>query len=350
MNLTSIKLENFRNHERLDLKLAPITAIIGVNGVGKSNIIEAIALLSSCRSYREEDKRNMVMEGKTFARISSGELEIFLQREPTALLKAKIRGVFKRHSEFIGTLRSVVFSPETIDLIYGSPKARRRFIDILISQKDREYLRNLMAYEKVRKERNSLLQRVAERLAEPSELDFWDEEFIKYGVQIIEKRLETILGLNALLSKNYRCISGNNGDLAEIIYHESTGDRRLPQRIAADRQKEIWAKRSLFGPHRDDIRFLLNNHEAATYASRGESKSLVLSLKIAETEILADSDQEKPILLLDDLFSEFDMIRREHLMQFATKYQTIITTTDQALFGGEFQKLIDFVELEKSDG
>ncbi|MFA6963192.1 MAG: DNA replication and repair protein RecF [Patescibacteria group bacterium] len=326
--LTTIELENFRNHKDFRLELSPVTAIIGKNGVGKSNILEAIYLVSACRSFREDDRRNLVMIGNDFARIKADELEIFIQNAPTFLLRAKENGAFRKQSDFIGTKKSVIFSPEMILLINGSPRLRRRFLDIMISQSERHYLKEVMAFEKVRAERNSLLQKIFEHRAQTDELDFWNKEFISLGQSIVEARLLAIKKLNKRLSSLYRSVSGNPKDKLQIEY-ENSAPEGLEEAIKQNIWREIRSKRSLFGPHRDDLVFNLNDKPMASFASRGECRSAILALKIAELEFLTD-ENDKPMLLLDDLFSEFDLDRRSHLSKLIENYQTVLTTTDSS--------------------
>lgn len=345
--LKSLDLENFRNHKSLLVELGQITAIIGQNGIGKSNILEAVFLLSSCRSFRDEDKRNMVHFEADYARAKSDNLEIFIQKNPTFLMRAKKNGLAKKQSEFIGCIKSVVFSPETILLIQGPPSQRRRFIDIMISQRDREYLRDLVDYEKVRSERNSLLARINEHIANANELTFWNEELVRLGKKIIAKRSEAINFLEALVSGLYGDISGNKEDTLIINYQKSVEEGEFVRHLEAIQGREIAARRSLIGPHRDDLQFFLNGHNMAFYSSRGEVRSAILALKIAELNFLSqESASEKPILLLDDLFSEFDEKRREHLGKIIVEYQTIITTTDETYLSSDLQSKCKIIKLK----
>ena len=353
--LKHLKLTNFRNHANFEVKLDKTTVFVGKNGCGKSNILEAIALLSFCRSFRDDDKKNLVKIGADFARITGDTAEIFLQKNPNFIFQAKDKGVIKKQSDFIGRLRSVVFSPETMAIITGSPRYRRKFLDIMISQSDRQYLRALVRYEKVRLERNSLLQRIRANVASESELDFWDKELITEGCSIIESRQKTITYLNTKLSKVYSKISGRTDQL-DLNYENNVIDGRasspfqapkepdgsqrqsdsFAEKLKSMRRREILSGRTFIGPHRDDLVFNLNPFDKlraglcnmANFASRGEIRSAILALKIAELEFLSEGETNQPLLLLDDIFSEFDHNRREHLCDLIETYQTIITTTE----------------------
>jgi DNA replication and repair protein RecF len=345
MRLDHIKLENFRNHLDFETDLGQTTAIIGRNGRGKSNILEAITILSACRSFREEDKRNLVNYDSAYARVTGDSLEVFIQKDPNLLFRAKEKGLVRKQSDYVGLLKSVIFSPESILIVSGSPRLRRRFIDIMISQEDQYYLKNLIQFEKIRKERNSLLTAICERRATEDQLDFWDKEFVEKGESIIAKRLSAIDFLNSKISALYKQISGKDADELMINYENSCGEESLERKMINMRQREIWAKRSLCGPHRDDISFYLNKKEAASFASRGETRSVMLALKIAELNYLEAECEDKPILLLDDLFSEFDADRRGHLSRLVADYQTVMTTTDKKQFPKELIEISTFIEL-----
>lgn len=332
--LHKLSLTNFRNHQKFELILDKITILVGQNGAGKSNVLEAISLLSSCRSFREDDKKNLVQRESSFSRIQGDALEVFIQKEPTSFLKVKIKGVAKKQSSFIGSLKSVIFSPETMLLVTGSPKIRRKFLDMMISQKDRDYLTSLMAYEKIKEQRNSLLQRINEGRASEDELLFWNQELIREGLILSSKRETAINFLNDEIIKVYKEISGDKNDILHILYEKSdVSECEKKQNI----QKEIWQKRTLYGPHRDDIAITLNGYLASSFASRGEIRSAVLSVKIGELHFLQNIDNP-PILLLDDVFSEFDEDRRSHLGELIKNYQTVITTTDQTLLSKKLIK------------
>jgi len=190
--LKHIELENFRNHQKFRADLNNTSIFIGLNASGKTSILEAISLVSSGRSFRTDDKKNLVNYNTDYARVVVDTLEIFIQKNPRLLIQAKRAGVKKKLSEFIGTLQSVVFSPETIDIIIGAPADRRRFLDIMISQSDKEYLQALSQYTKVRRQRNGLLELIKQGRAKISELDFWDIELEKYGRIITKKELKQL--------------------------------------------------------------------------------------------------------------------------------------------------------------
>ncbi len=330
--LKRIELENYRSYKKFKLLLSDINILVGLNGAGKTNILEAFSVLSFGRSFRIDDKKNVINYDCDYARIKTDNLEIFLSKTPRLILKAKLKGVPKKLSEFIGYLPSVVFSPETISVINGSPGERRRFLDIMISQVDKDYLRSLINFKKIKQNRNNLLQNIAKGNSSIEELKFWDKQFVQESKSIIAKRGEAAEFLNRELSIYYQKISDNKTDKLKILYiNNFEGD--LEENLNRGRAREIAYGGSIFGPHRDDLRFELNDKNMANFASRGELKSAVLSLKVTELNFLESKykkelNREMPILLLDDIFSEFDSTRRDHLVKLILKYQSILTATD----------------------
>lgn len=351
--LNSLELENFRNHKKLKIDLNHLTVIVGKNGVGKTNILEAIAMLAFCRSFRSDDKKNVVNEKSEFARIRGDNLEVFVSLVPRLIMKVKINGVPKKASDFIGHLPVVIFSPETIAIIAGSPGERRKFLDIMISQVDKEYLISLMNFKKIRQQRNSLLQKIREGLADKSEMTFWNDEFVRESKIISSKRNEAISFLNQGLAGFYQKISGQRKDdlcLKYIMNYE--GD--LAERMQSILDREIAYGGTILGSHRDDVEFTLNSRNMSKFASRGELKSAILALKLSELAFLEKSERRlqelgqenaQPILLLDDIFSEFDADRRMHLGELILQYQSIVTTTDRQNLSADLLEKAKVIEL-----
>jgi len=325
-----LKIENFRNHIKTDISFDKITVLIGSNGSGKSNILEAVGMISFCRSFRNENAKNLIKYDQDFCKINSDHLEVILSKTPRLSLRAKENGAVRKLSDFIGIIPSVIFSPETLSIVTGSPGERRRFLDLLICQFDKDYLSCLIDYERIRKQRNFLLQRIFERLSEESELLFWDEKLIENAQKIYSKRNESVDFFNQFLSEVYAKIAGDPASQLFVRYEPKVN---LLELLHNNRRREIAAGKTLFGPHRDDFSFILNNVELANFASRGEIRSAVMALKVAEIAFLKEQRKKsyrntEPVLLLDDIFSEFDKERREHLGEIIQQYQTIITTTE----------------------
>ncbi|MCX6810232.1 MAG: AAA family ATPase [Candidatus Berkelbacteria bacterium] len=187
--LRRLSLTNYRNHSKFELELSEITVLVGKNGAGKTNVLESIEILSSCRSFRGDNRLDLIKFDSDYTRVVGDELEVFIQRTPRLLFQVKERGIKRKVADFVGLLPSVVFSPESLEIIIGDPKERRRFLDIVISQKDHKYLRALQDYKKVLTQRNSLLKLLqtdgvhSTRSArsgqvDESQLDFWDVELV----------------------------------------------------------------------------------------------------------------------------------------------------------------------------
>ena len=335
MFIKSIHLTNFRNQQDYHLDFSSVTILIGSNGIGKTNILEGVYLASTGRSWRTSHDWEMTNWVSDFSRITvelekatnEHKLELFWQKGEKLIKQLKINGVKHRLIDLLGVVPAVLFSPETIELLSGSPSARRRFLDVILSQTNRQYALNLLEYTKVLRERNKLLAHIKNHRSKPDELDFWDNKLVELGIYIVNMRQEAIKCFNKSLSANYEKISGQKLKL-NLRYKNSVEPERFGEILAASRQREIELGTTAYGPHRDDFLFILDKREVATFCSRGEFRSVILALKMAELDYLAYKVGEKPILLLDDIFSELDADRRMHLAKIVEGQQTMITTTD----------------------
>lgn len=338
--LKTLHLQNFRNHKDFRLDLDRITIITGANGTGKSNILEALAMLAFCRSFRAAKKQQMINFESDFARLTADDAELFFGFTPQFTFKGKIRGLPQKLTGFVGFRPAVVLSPETLEIITGSPADRRRFLDIMMSQVDRDYLDALVSYGSIKQQRNSLLRRLKHREAQEPELNYWDGQLIQLAGIITTKRVETVEFLNQFLTGTYRRISaGEHSESTDgsglIVRHIKNYDD-LAADLSRYRSRDIAGERTNLGPHRDDLAFELNRRDMLKYASRGEIKSAILALKMAEMKFIEGKrklnpsryENTAPTLLLDDIFSEFDPVRRRHLSELLDEYQTVITTAD----------------------
>jgi DNA replication and repair protein RecF len=381
--ITHLGLTNFRNYASLELELPPhITVLQGDNAQGKSNLLEAIYVLATSRSPRTYSDRELInweafkeeipacrITAKVQKVKTSLTLEIALSTKAAtpqeveslftsrqAALKAqpiqkrvKINGVIRRSVDLIGQLNVVTFSVYDIDLVGGEPALRRRYLDITNSQIDNKYLRNLQRYNRLLWQRNQLLRQIAENKASPDELVFWDQQLVETGTYLIVQREHMIAPLDRLAQDIHSKLSGERGKLS-LVYFRSIDKQKgkedsqisetteiFAKALTAARDKEIAQGVSLIGPHRDDLRFFINEVDAGVFASRGQQRTAALSLKLAEAEFMLNKTGEHPILLLDDVLSELDALRRHHLLSSAAKReQVIITTTDLDRFEGDF--------------
>lgn len=337
MIIKFLQLANFRNWENLKLDLAPTTILIGPNGAGKTNIMEAIYLLATGRSWRTTADTETIKWEADFAKIKAAlankkemVLEMILQRKagPGSQPKTvKINQVKQRLLDLLGQMPAVLFSPEAIQILDGPPALRRRFLDIMLSETDRHYAINLLEYNKVLKERNRLLFYIQNKKSQIDELEFWNKKLIESGIYLIQKRAEAAKFFNQKLAGDYAEISGKNEKLA-IKYQPSAESEKFDEILAGTIESDLDRGSTGRGPHRDDWAVLLNHKDVTTFGSRGEYRSVVLALKMAELAYLGEKRAEKPILLLDDIFSELDADRRKHLAKIVANQQTIITTTD----------------------
>ena len=349
--VSKLRLNAFRNFKTKLLEFSDgVSVIIGPNASGKTNILESIFLLSTGKSFRAHLEEEMVNYDTDISRIkgrtkSDGEindLEVILTRglidigksapEKVARKRLMLNGVAKRLVDFAGNFRVALFGPWDLDLVTESPSLRRKFLDTVLSQVDREYRRASLSYEKGLRQRNKLLLRIREEGLSRSQLLFWDRLLVKNGDYIAHAREEFIGFINATSELDDQSFS--------LEYDKSAiSEARLEQYA----EEEVAAATTLVGPHRDDIIFQIRvakaeNRNLATYGSRGEQRMGVLWLKLAELAFVEAKTGERPTLLLDDIFSELDHKHREIVIKVAQNQQTVITTADPHFIEG-FKKV-----------
>lgn len=325
--------------------------IVGPNTSGKTNLFEAIYLLATGKSSRAQVEKEMITHEKELARIKAKakgkegveELEIILTpgqigNKSTAKKQYLLNGVRKRMVDFVGHLNCVFFGPEDLQIVIGSPSIRRDYLDAVLEQVDRDYRRASLSYKKSLRQRNRLLEQIRDKGRARSSLFLWDKLILENGEVISRKREELINFINN--QPDYF------GDLV-INYEKSL---LSPQRLKQYQNREIGAGMTLIGPHRDDFALCLVNGEEERnlhlYGSRGEQRTAVFSLKLAELEFVAERTGQRPILLLDDIFSELDHDRRKHLVEVIPKQQTMMTTTDIHLVEPAYRRKVKMIKLK----
>jgi DNA replication and repair protein RecF len=348
MEVLSLSLLNFRNFSSKKIIFDKnITVMIGPNGSGKSNILEAISLLSATRSVRVETDLDLVKFGKDEAKIearvaSNGDekkLTVnFLVIETYAKKAYFVDSFKKRLSDFISHLSIVIFQPSDLDLVTGSPTIRRHHLDNYLSSIDRDYWRDITAYNKILTRRNRVLARILEGKSKSSELDFWDSRLLEHGKYISQKREEFFEYLNFLESV---LPGGRKGELSWQLRQSVIN----PEKILKNRERDIAAGMTLSGPHRDDFRFIYLGKDLQYFGSRGEQRMAVLALKLAELEYYQVKQGSRPILALDDIFSELDWEHREAVTAAVEKQQTIITAAEADSVPKQLLKRAKIVEL-----
>jgi len=347
--LQKIYLSNFRSFEQKLLEFSPeITIIIGPNAAGKTNILESIYLLSTGKSFKAGVESEMIRQGEEIARVKgkidseeTETLEVVLThgvitrgnvQERTAKKRLLVNDVGKRLVDFAGRMPVVLFSPLEMDLISGSPSIRRKFLDFVLSQVDREYRRSILSYEKGLRSRNRLLLQIREEGTPRTQLAFWDRLLIKHGNYITSARQEFIDFLNQ--SEQIW------DEMMQVVYDRSTISE---ERLSKYEMQEVAAANTLVGPHRDDFQVRVKGQEGervneerdlGVYGSRGEQRMGVLWLKIGELKYIEEKSGQRATLLLDDIFSELDERHRNIVNEVSKNQQTIITTADEHFVEG----------------
>ena len=353
MKISHIKIKGFRNLKPLELKVdkeKSVFAFIGSNGHGKTNLLEAIYICALSKSFRTRTNLDLINFDDDFCSIECSVekedpkiLEVIVTREPSQKV-LKINGVKKSASDFIGNLKAVFFSPDDLSEMAFAPRLRRRYLDVLLSQLDHEYLNVLMKYQETIRQRNALLKKIREKSAKKDELNFWDNQIADFGLTITQKKADLIVKLQVLLNDLYKSISQSEDNL-QIVYQSNIGEvadcDSLLLKITENIDRDIAIGTTQLGPHRDDLQFMINGHDMVYFASRGEWRSLVLALKFAEIQLIEKQTGEKPVLLLDDVFSELDDIRQKYLFEAIKNTQTFITTTHKEFLDGlEVEKVV----------
>ncbi len=382
MYLTKLELTNLRNYSHLELELGPgLTLLHGNNAQGKTNLLEAVFYLATARSPHASVERELIRWGAAtepipFARVAAEiarraqdpvKLEIVLvqtaeeNQAPSSRVtkRIKVNGINRRALDLAGQVNVVLFLPEDLDLVFGSPGARRRYLDTTLSQIDPRYNRLLSQYGQVLEQRNALLRDFRERPFDADQLGTWDDKLVETGTYIVSRRAQAVADYN-LLARDIHPRLTQKGEQLKIVYQPTVPlegplpDHQLalgldPSVAPVDgvshqfrrqlhfmRQRELGAGMTLIGPHRDDLRFFVDGVDMITYASRGQGRTIALSLKLVERELMRAETGEEPILLLDDVMSELDKPRRRalsRLIQDAS--QAIVTCTDVEDFAEE---------------
>lgn len=383
MRVEHLSLTNFRNYTRLEVSLPPGALLLhGENAQGKTSLLEAIYYLATSRSpWASSDRQllNWRAEGDVlpFARISAevvnrrstlSQIDITLVREspePNARLKKEIRvnGVTRRAMDLLGEVNVVMFLPQDLALVEGTPSDRRRYLNVTLAQTDPDYAHALHVYEKVLEQRNALLRRIHDRQNSPQELDYWDEQLSASGSVIIAGRQRLLRELEGLAQgvhrdltngietlelhyqPNFAPVANPNGQLSFNalgldLHRQLDPCEIVPQfreTLTANRAKEIARSMTLTGPQRDELRFQVNNRDLEMYGSRGQARTAVMAIKLAELGWMRQVIGEWPILLLDEFIAELDANRRGYLLErIDGATQSILTTTEPDIFTSKF--------------
>ena len=367
MLITHLSLTNFRNFLSLELDLpAHIMVFQGGNAQGKTNLLESIYLLATARSLRARTDRELInweanKEHLPFARLwaevqrASGPVKVELglqghrentdkvSEQPSLYVNKRIRvnGIARRAVDLVGQMQVVMFGSQDIDLVGGAPALRRRYLDIALSQMDARYLRSLQAYNRIILQRNHLLRLIKEGRATANQLAFWDDELVNTGSYLTVQRQRAIVALADLAAVTHRQLTGGQ-EVLQVIYVGSVGKQvegsdeetqldtvagAFREELRVAQAREIDRGMTLVGPHRDDLQLLANGVDMGVFASRGQQRTIAISLKLAEASLMQAKTGDQPILLLDDVLSELDAERGRQLLKSATGYQQVLITT-----------------------
>lgn len=359
MHVFRLQLLNFRNYTALELMLQPgLTVLYGQNAQGKTNILEAVHLLSNGSSYRAASDKEVIRwgapEAERVARVTGAiqakseamELEVALADMPGLSSKrVLLNGAGKRLADFVGRLTAVLFGPEQLDLVTGSPSQRRAYLDGTLSQTDRNYVRALGTYNRVLHQRNQLLKQFHERELSRDELIYWDAQLVESGSLISSRRAALLQELSALAASHHRQLATGGGDLTleyeTKLFRTSGGWQRLAsassaevqtefrQWLALESERELAQGVSVVGPHRDDLLLRLDDKPVDKFGSRGQQRTVALALKLAELELVTQRTGDQPVLLLDDVLSELDEARRAALRDVIQQHEQVLLTTTE---------------------
>lgn len=336
MFVKKLRLSGFRNYKSEEFDFMPATNILyGNNAQGKTNALEALYLFSIGKSFRTQQDRELINFDESFTRLCvefddktrTNEIEIVIRRDRKKQIKINDVPISKM-GDLIGRFCVILFSPDELNLTKGSPNARRRFLDIALSQMRPKYYHILRRYNKVLEQRNNLIKklRFSPENSAKETLFVWNEKLAEYGMAIIEYRKNFIEKLYNFSKQIHFEISGEN---FEIKYKSAFQTKEeFKEKLDTSIEKEIEQGFTLYGPHRDDLDIYIEGKDIKTYGSQGQHRSAVLALKLAQADMIYEDMGEYPVLLLDDIMSELDSTRRAYLVGKIKNKQVIITCTD----------------------
>lgn len=347
MHITLLQLKTFRNYQLLELPLGSHSCIFtGENGQGKTNLLEAISLVSTGRSHRTNREKDMIMHGEPFARVrcetqqrdGKHTVDVVLSRNEKK--RVQVNGLpISRIGDMLGHIKSVMFSPEDLNLIKDGPTQRRRFMDMYLSQVSRVYFYALAQYLKTLQQRNNLLKALNHGAKYDGTLEIWDEMLIKHGIPVLVERYKLIHRLSPICSKIHGELSGGKEELT-LCYNTGVSGKNKEDLIqcyrkslAQNQEKDIKLGNTSVGPHKDDLGLRLGDTDLRYFGSQGQQRTAALALKLSELDLMKEDIGQYPVLLLDDVLSELDESRQRQLLTRIENVQTFITAThiDKAL-------------------
>jgi len=365
MRLERLEVVDFRNHDRAAVELpAGVSALVGPNGVGKTNLLEAVGYLATLGSHRVGQDAALILAGSSSAVIRAAvqragrRLLVDVELRPGSGVRGRVnRAPVPRARDLLGVVRATVFAPEDLGLVRGDPEERRRFLDTLATQRLPRYHGSRQDYDRVLRQRNTLLRSAGGRLPTSAlaTLEVWDEKLASAGAELWSERLRLVAALTPRVELAYQRLAGRD-DVVDVAYVSSVAGnagldpdpaklaQALRERLVADRTREVERGITLSGPHRDDLALALRGLPARTHASHGEAWSLALALRLGSHRLLAEEGEE-PVLLMDDVFAELDRQRRDRVAEAAlAAEQTIVTAAIPEELPGELNAAVFHVE------
>ncbi|AUX10894.1 DNA replication/repair protein RecF [Latilactobacillus sakei] len=346
MYLSELQLNHYRNYESVDVHFSPDTnVLIGENAQGKTNLLEAIYVLALARSHRTNTDRELIQWHEDFAKIT-GLVQRAAGKTPLELVlsqkgkKAKVNHLEQaKLSQYIGQLNVVLFAPEDLNIVKGSPAVRRHFIDMEFGQMSSKYLYNISQYKSILKQRNQYLKQLQRRQAKDLVyLGVLSDQLAAYGAEVTVARRQFLQQMEKWAQKLHQEITKDR-EVLTFKYQSQIPEEQLDQSVEElyqqfqtlyekQQTREVEQGTTLIGPHRDDVQFLVNDKDVQAFGSQGQQRTTALSVKLAEIDLMKAQTGEYPILLLDDVLSELDDLRQTHLLKtFQNKVQTFLTTT-----------------------
>ncbi len=338
----SLELLNFRSYREAKFDLGPeVNLIVGPNATGKTNLLEGLFVLCATKSFRAGDL-DLIHNGDSFYKVvgkdGATDYQLSFEDKEKKEKIAKRGGRKQSLTEYLGNLQAVLFEPNDLNLPSGAPEKRRRYLDYILCQTDRHYLKELIRYRKILRQRNKLLENF--NIGSVKEQIFaWDLQLAEAALEIYNRRTKLINFFNQIADDLYGQIAGKKIELNLAYIPTVEGDygTEFMNALARNLTSDLAAGFTTIGPHREDLRINFGDREIGTVASRGETRTAVLVLKLAELAYTEGQSDQKPILLLDDVFSELDEKRRNFLVKRLKGYQSLITTTEVGMLGGNLK-------------
>ena len=370
MFIKKLGIKNFRNYSDIEVEFnSKKILFIGKNAQGKTNLLESIYYLSTLDSLRAKTDSELIKWGENFCNIKAEvqkfdiDVDLEVNINPPVRKKLKVNGLSKTKSaEFISNLSTVCFTTNDLLLLRGTPDDRRKWLDLAISQIFPAYVERLSKYNKIRTQKNNYLKDLKGNInADTTMLDVWNEQLAITGSNIIFIRINFLHELQKIAKEKHNQISNNEnlsiyyncgviGDISALEKFERNNEyilENFKQKLEEKKLEEIIRAQSIVGPHRDDVSYYINEIESKKFASQGQQRTIVLSLKLAELELIKEKINTNAILLLDDVLAELDDLRQNFLLDaIGSKTQTIITSVDTLHFKEEYLKDVEIFEIK----